>query len=226
MTPENPERELSSWKEVAAHLGVSVRTAQDWERTRGMPVRRTPGPRGRIRAIAAELDRWKDGTPVVAAEPAPEAPAADLVQRAWWRSWWAAAGLVAIAAITSGFWWLRPGPPVSYRVEPGRLITLDHRGREVWRKDFPDLRGLPAGLSARSRSRRRSTDAHPAGAVGAVARSGAAGDSALAETRAPSTRRVENPSARGVPAQMPVGSKGRPEADATLLLIASWPAGG
>lgn len=47
MVPENPERELSSWKEIAAHPGVSVRTAQDRERSRGLPVRRLPGVRRR-----------------------------------------------------------------------------------------------------------------------------------------------------------------------------------
>jgi hypothetical protein len=40
--------ELSSWKEIAAYLGVSVRTAQHWERNRGLPVRRLAGEKGRV----------------------------------------------------------------------------------------------------------------------------------------------------------------------------------
>ena len=40
-----PQR-LAGWKEIARHLGVSVRAAQQWERTRGLPVHRLPGGRG------------------------------------------------------------------------------------------------------------------------------------------------------------------------------------
>src|SRR5579872_6582041 len=51
--------ELSSWKEIAAHLGIGVRTAQSWERTRGLPVRRLPGGRGQVIALVEELREWK-----------------------------------------------------------------------------------------------------------------------------------------------------------------------
>jgi hypothetical protein len=40
--------ELITRKEVANHLGVNVRTAQRWERERGLPVRRLPGRSGRL----------------------------------------------------------------------------------------------------------------------------------------------------------------------------------
>jgi len=60
MVPEpRAHKELNSWQDVASHLGVSVRTAQKWEKTLGLPIRRMPGPRGRIVADPAELDRWK-----------------------------------------------------------------------------------------------------------------------------------------------------------------------
>ena len=51
--------ELHSWKEIAAYLDVSVRTAQMWEAQRGLPVRRMPGPRGRVLSTTEELDLWK-----------------------------------------------------------------------------------------------------------------------------------------------------------------------
>jgi hypothetical protein len=54
-----PERELCSWKEIASYLGVGVRTAQLWERDRGLPVRRLPGPRGQVRALVSEIEEWK-----------------------------------------------------------------------------------------------------------------------------------------------------------------------
>ena len=50
---------LNSWQDVASRLGVSVRTAQKWEKTLGLPIRRMPGPRGRIVADPAELDGWR-----------------------------------------------------------------------------------------------------------------------------------------------------------------------
>jgi hypothetical protein len=50
---------LQSWKEIAAELNCGVRTAQRWERTLGMPVRRLgKGPRGRIVAFKDELHCW------------------------------------------------------------------------------------------------------------------------------------------------------------------------
>lgn len=51
--------ELQGWGEIAAHLGVSRKTAQTYEREHGLPVRRMPGPKGRVWALAAELDGWK-----------------------------------------------------------------------------------------------------------------------------------------------------------------------
>src|SRR5439155_22306038 len=50
--PPLSDRELSSWKEIAEYLNVSIRTAQAWERSRGMPVHRVPGVRGVVTASA------------------------------------------------------------------------------------------------------------------------------------------------------------------------------
>lgn len=52
-------RELSTWQEVAVYLGVSVRTAQKWEVSRGLPIRRSVGDRARVRARTDELDAWQ-----------------------------------------------------------------------------------------------------------------------------------------------------------------------
>src|SRR5215470_19991164 len=68
-----PERRahvvLNTWQEVASYLGVSVRTAQTWEKTLGLPIRRMPGPRGRIIADPAELDQWRLQAAVSSAKP-------------------------------------------------------------------------------------------------------------------------------------------------------------
>lgn len=50
---------LSSWKEIAAYLGRSVRTVQRMEVELGLPVRRPKGhARSSVMAIPHELDAW------------------------------------------------------------------------------------------------------------------------------------------------------------------------
>jgi len=56
--PVSSEDELSTWKQIAAHLGVSVRQAQIWEAD-GLPIRRMPGKKPQVRAYRTELDAWK-----------------------------------------------------------------------------------------------------------------------------------------------------------------------
>ena len=58
--------ELRGWKQIAGYLAVTVRTAQLWEKQRGLPVYRHPGPRGSVYAYGPELARWRQGhlTPV------------------------------------------------------------------------------------------------------------------------------------------------------------------
>lgn len=49
---------LTSWKEIAQHLGKGVRTVQRWERE-GLPVRRPKGgQKGRVLAFPEEIDKW------------------------------------------------------------------------------------------------------------------------------------------------------------------------
>jgi len=54
---------LNSWKDIAAHLNTSVRTAQRWEAELRLPVHRPGnGRKGPILAFTGELDQWlKDG---------------------------------------------------------------------------------------------------------------------------------------------------------------------
>ena len=49
---------LTSWKEIAAHLGKGVRTVQRWERLLGLPVKRPAENRHIVMARAEELDDW------------------------------------------------------------------------------------------------------------------------------------------------------------------------
>ncbi len=140
-----PESELTSWKEIAAYLGVGVRTAQIWERERGLPVRRLPGARGRVRITVAELEAWKHSGSVnpTPAEPAvepiaPPEPVPPPTPRSRLRPalWLTAAALAALVLIVTAAHSL-PGEPASYRIEAASLTVLDARGRECFRKSFP-----------------------------------------------------------------------------------------
>jgi len=52
-------RRLGSWKEIASHLGRSVRTVQRWEREQGLRVHRLPhNKQSSVYAYAHELDEW------------------------------------------------------------------------------------------------------------------------------------------------------------------------
>ncbi|MBZ5621205.1 MAG: hypothetical protein LAQ69_21125 [Acidobacteriia bacterium] len=59
---EDSESErLNSWKEIAAHLGVSVRTAERWEKTEQLPARRHKhAALSSVFAYRSELDAWWD----------------------------------------------------------------------------------------------------------------------------------------------------------------------
>jgi hypothetical protein len=123
------DRELSSWKEIATHLGVTVRTAQKWEHERGLPVRHLPGPRrGRVLITVGELEAWKrssDTLPTVAA------------RHRWWRL--AVPILAVVLGVVAVLAWPRPGAPARYRVQHDALIVMDRHGRELWRKPFDGL---------------------------------------------------------------------------------------
>src|ERR1700745_1921541 len=52
-------RLLTSWKDVAAYLGKTTRTAQRWERDLGLPIHRPVNkPAGVILADPDEIDAW------------------------------------------------------------------------------------------------------------------------------------------------------------------------
>ncbi len=93
--------ELHSWKEIAAYLDVSVRTAQMWEAQRGLPVRRMPGPRGRVLSTTEELDLWKLSGTGPAVPVVPETAVDPGVAAGWaWRKWGVAGAVVAVLAGT------------------------------------------------------------------------------------------------------------------------------
>lgn len=62
MTDERTD-ELRGWKEISAYLGKSVRAAQRWEASYGLPVRRiaVPSRAAIVYARRSEIEGWKAG---------------------------------------------------------------------------------------------------------------------------------------------------------------------
>ena len=147
------EEELHSWKEIARHLGVSVRTAQAWEHVRALPVQRLRGPRGRVSASVAELDAWRANevarpTTVVesngfeSGQPVKDDPANTPAESPRGRPlgrFLLGVPLVAAAVVLATFLRGLPGSPTAYRVESNAFVALDSHSRESWRKPFPSL---------------------------------------------------------------------------------------
>ncbi|MGC8883154.1 MAG: hypothetical protein ACP5UT_09975 [Bryobacteraceae bacterium] len=143
---------IATWKGIAAHLGVSVRTAQLWVRSRGLPVHRLPGGRGGVYALSEELDAWmKQAGDELAREQQGSRRRRALAMGAG-----VAAMLLAAAGLGVGFWnHLRPwfASPALVRVEKEALVAIDARGRELWRHLLLPPSDLPGAHLTHGRSR-------------------------------------------------------------------------
>lgn len=123
--PEDDEKRLESWKEIATYLGREVRTVQLWEKNEGLPIHRHQhGRQGSVYAFQAEIDAWRKSRALVAAtEPIPlaemppiEAPAKGL-PRGLRRILLVVVGTVGLieislwTGVTTG-WFSKSKPPV------------------------------------------------------------------------------------------------------------------
>jgi hypothetical protein len=136
--PSAEETPLESWKEIAGFFGVTVRTAQIWEEERGLPVRRSPGGKGRVFAYPSELKIWRDSAQLPAKLAEEDSPPL-LRKPSASRRRWLAGGALALA-YAAGLWWFhhRTGEAASWRLDGQSLIVSDNKGREVWRHAFPE----------------------------------------------------------------------------------------
>ncbi len=129
-------RELNTWKEVAEYLGITVRTAQNWEREQGLPIRRLAGPKARIWAFTDELDAWRENHAATAPLPGPRI-------RLW--TWLLTAAILTAAGLAAAFILNRPGKPVRFETEGSALRAFDARNRQVWRFELPRAPIPPTG---------------------------------------------------------------------------------
>ena len=54
---------LAGWKKIAGHLDVSVRTAQNWEKKKGLPVKRLVGKkeeRSEVVSYVGDIQKWRE----------------------------------------------------------------------------------------------------------------------------------------------------------------------
>lgn len=140
---------LQSWKEVAAFLGVSIRTAQYWEREKGLPVSRLPTQNGRVSANPEDLERWRSRN---------SSAARPFQTILLWRTYGVAATLALLVIgghdLVQHFR-QRPGTPVRFQTEQGALTAIDSGGRVVWNKIFPGRAESESYTAQRSYPRRR-----------------------------------------------------------------------
>lgn len=145
--------ELASWKEIAGHLGITIRTAQIWERDRGLPVHRRLGKHGRVFAQIDEIDGWRqrvtsstrdaDAPPAesigAVVRPVPVRDRAVATVRPRSRTYVALLLVPILVAVGVSAYRLRDGAqPARYRFVRNGFIILGQKGHELWRKDFPD----------------------------------------------------------------------------------------
>lgn len=162
---DNGRRRLTSWKEIAAHVGRDVRTVLRWEKDRGLPVHRVPGATGRVVfAYTDELDAWSRGLltklpePAAVSEPLDPAPAAASVSSAdsapeisrrspVFIAAAAAAAATAVAAIGFLAWQVaavtESAIPLTVALTDTAIVASTPDGAERWRHPFaPNERGI------------------------------------------------------------------------------------
>lgn len=156
------EDELSTWKEIARYLGVSQRTAQNWKKEKGMPVRQFPGERSRVLAFKHELDEWKRKSLVLSEVPG-AAPKPGIPDSATTYSWWqknkivlqVVFVLIAALVVLLSLWIIRtvlqppelitiiPNPVPSLNAEQQLIFTGKHFKPGVKIVILPTSTGIP-----------------------------------------------------------------------------------
>lgn len=139
--PGSEREELRTWGEIAEYLGVSVRTAQEWEEKHGLPVYRLRGKKARVWANRSELDEWRrrsSRAPGREAEVISQAAPEKGRTRRGFRVSYVAAALGVAVLVSFGAWraLISRGPPAELRVEGNDLVVTNPTGHGLWRYAF------------------------------------------------------------------------------------------
>jgi len=130
-----PRKLLQSWKEIANHLGVTVRTVQRWEKEASLPIHRQgSGRKARVVGYSDELDSWL--RPEKNQEPIPARRS-----RAFY---WPVLIVLVVGIVGAGLWFAFRGQPQPKGValEGDRLKILDAARHVLWEQSFPPLNHL------------------------------------------------------------------------------------
>ncbi len=100
------ETPLQGWKEISSYLERDARTAQRWEESGGLPVRRHSGLAGSVYAYPSEIEAWRTSHPAKADSKA-EKSTLDRSGRPGWRL---IPGLAVAGVIVLAFLAIRFGP--------------------------------------------------------------------------------------------------------------------
>jgi len=133
-------RTLHSWKEIAARLGVTVRSAQRWERVGALPVHRYGSGKGaRVFAYTDELDHWLHARSIRCRQE--EALAGPSRKRLLAYIAAAVVFLIVAMGLVLRYTGVIPGArtPADWALEGSKLTVRDARGRLCWEKRFPPL---------------------------------------------------------------------------------------
>lgn len=138
--PQTNGQEIRGWKEIAAHLGVSVRTAQTFEKEQGLPVRRGTGVKAPVYAVRAEIQAWTPRPSDVPLQELTAMPTESAVGRRQWlgRALGTAGMVIGGLGLWAGArkWSIRPRPS-AYRVDGAILSVMTEDGSVLWRHRFP-----------------------------------------------------------------------------------------
>ena len=128
---------LRSWKAIAAHLGVDVRTAQRWHQRNPLPIHRPLEGRQQPLVYADELDEW-----VRRREPGRESSGDGLPTRRRWGMVFVAAALVAVPVVGTLLWMLTAGTgrePATFRLNGQTIQVFGADGRMMWSREVPGI---------------------------------------------------------------------------------------
>lgn len=170
--PSPPPDLLQTWKEIAAYLDATERSAQRWERLEGLPVhRQTRSKRSAVYAYKSEIEQWRRERSTSPDPAAAAAPSAADPSR-----WRLARGLLlaaSVAAATGVVYWaitrpapaprfggLKPMPEIAGTIASPALSPDGSRLAFAWQplgQDNYDLAVLEAGADRPRRLRKGPT---------------------------------------------------------------------
>ena len=134
------KKRLDSWKEIASYLGCTERTAQRWEKEKGLPIQRLyDSSRSPVYACTDDLDQWQerpaapennDGEPLTPPSP-----------RFTWRDFsnprvLITGGLLIVIIATISLTSQSPNhiPVARFEVSGRTIAALDAEGHTLWQR--------------------------------------------------------------------------------------------